>query len=70
MSTHHANPSESILIAIDLGAAKSFGMHWGTFVLTDEDILEPAQLIDQELKKLNLSVDFFRTPKPGEVFSF
>ena len=70
MSYHHAKPSESIQIAIDLGTSKSFGMHWGTFVLTDEDILEPAQLIDQELKKLNLSIDFFRTPKPGEVLSF
>ena len=70
MSYHHVKPSESIQIAIDLGTSKSFGMHWGTFVLTDEDILEPAQLIDQELKKLNLSIDFFRTPKPGEVLSF
>ena len=43
----------------------------GTFTgETDDDFLEPAQLIDQELKKLNLSIDFFRTPKPGEVLSF
>ena len=67
MSYHHANPSESIQIALDLGVSKSFGMHWGTFRLTDEDILEPAQLIDQELKKLNLADDFFRTVKPGEI---
>ena len=45
-------------------------MHWGTFILTDEDILEPAQMIDQELKKLNLSEDFLRTLKPGEIVSF
>ena len=70
MRYHHVNPLESIQIALDLGVPKSFGMHWGTFRLTDEDILEPAQLIDQELKKLNLSEDFFRTPKPGEIVSF
>ena len=70
MRYHHVNPSESIQIALDLGVPKSFGMHWGTFRLTDEDILEPAQLIDQELKKLNLSEDFFRTSKPGEIVSF
>ena len=67
MRYHHVNPSESIQIALDLGVSKSFGMHWGTFRLTDEDILEPAQLIDQELKKLNLADDFFRTVKPGEI---
>ena len=67
MNYHHVNPSESIQIALDLGVPKSFGMHWGTFRLTDEDILEPAQLIDQELKKLNLADDFFRTVKPGEI---
>ena len=70
MSYHHASPAESIQIAIDLGVSKSFGMHWGTFILTDEDILEPAQMIDQELKKLNLSEDFLRTLKPGEIVSF
>ena len=67
MNYHHVNPSESIQIALDLGVSKSFGMHWGTFRLTDEDILEPAQLIDQELKNLNLADDFFRTVKPGEI---
>ena len=67
MSYHHVKPSESIQIALDLGVSKSLGMHWGTFRLTDEDILEPAQLIDQELKKLNLADDFFRTVKPGEI---
>ena len=67
MRYHHVNPLESIQIALDLVVPKSFGMHWGTFRLTDEDILEPAQLIDQELKKLNLADDFFRTVKPGEI---
>ena len=69
MSYHHVKPSESIQIALDLGVTRSVGMHWGTFILTDEDILEPAQLIDQELKRLSLPEDFFRTPKPGELLS-
>jgi len=69
MSYHHVKPSESIQIALDLGVTRSVGMHWGTFILTDEDILEPAELIDKELKKLNLADDFFTTPKPGELLS-
>ena len=67
MSYHHVKPSESIQISLDLDASKSVGMHWGTFILTDEDILEPEKLIEQELKRLNLSKDYFRTPKPGEL---
>ena len=69
MSYHHVKPSESIQIALDLGVTRSVGMHWGTFILTDEDILEPAELIDKELKKLNLADNFFITPKPGELLS-
>ena len=69
MSYHHVKPSESIQIALDLGVTRSVGMHWGTFILTDEDILEPAELIVKELKKLNLADDFFITPQPGELLS-
>lgn len=67
MNSHHVNPSEAIQIAIDLEASRSFGMHWGTFRLTDEDVLEPEKLIKQELELLNLSEDFFKTPKPGAI---
>ncbi len=69
MSYHHVKPSESIQIALDLGVTRSVGMHWGTFILTDEDVLEPAELIVKELKKLDLADDFFITPKPGELLS-
>ena len=69
MSYHHVKPAESIQISLDLGVTRSVGMHWGTFILTDEDILEPAELINKELKKLNLSENFFITPKPGELLS-
>ena len=70
MNYHHVKPSESIQISLDLGVTKSVGMHWGTFILTDEEVIEPAELINKELKKLNLAEDFFRTPKPGEVLLF
>tara|TARA_Y100000590_G_scaffold90669_2_gene102279 strand:+ start:1211 stop:2188 length:978 start_codon:yes stop_codon:yes gene_type:complete len=69
MSYHHVKPSESIQISLDLEAKRSVGMHWGTFILTDEDILEPPRLITNELKKLGLANEFFKTPKPGEVIS-
>jgi len=44
-------------------------MHWGTFILTDEDVLEPFLLLEQEIRALNLPKIFFRAPKPGELIS-
>lgn len=38
----HMNPEEAVQAYIDLGATGTmFGMHWGTWRLTDEDPLEP-----------------------------
>jgi hypothetical protein len=42
-------------------------MHWGTFTLTDEPVLEPPARLKEALKKQNLELDFFISPKPGEI---
>ena len=70
MSFSHVNPSEAIQIASDLEAKQSFGMHWGTFPLTDEEILEPPELLKKALEQKNLSKEFFKTVKPGELIKF
>jgi len=69
MKTHHVNPSEAIQIAIDLESEKNFGMHWGTFQLTDEEILEPPALLKKALEEKNLDEEYFVTLKPGEIFN-
>ena len=38
----HANPEEAAKIARELGATVAIGMHWGTFPLADEPVMEPA----------------------------
>ena len=40
-STFHTNPEEALSIAKDLESKKVIGMHWGTFVLSLEPIMEP-----------------------------
>ncbi len=40
-STYHTNPEEALSIARDLKSKKVIGMHWGTFVLSLEPIMEP-----------------------------
>ena len=70
MKTNHVNPPEAIQVALDLESKRNFGMHWGTFQLTDEAIMEPPELLKQSLKELGLSEEFFRVLKPGEVVEF
>ena len=67
MKDSHVNPEEAVQIALDLQSPYSFGMHWGTFILTDEPVAEPPQRLKVELDKRGLSPDFFRSPKPGEI---
>ena len=65
MAESHVNPEDAIQIMIDLQAEKAFGMHWGTFALTDEDTLEPPSRLKEALKSIN-SPDFISLI-PGNV---
>jgi N-acyl-phosphatidylethanolamine-hydrolysing phospholipase D len=67
MKDSHVNPEEAVQIALDLKSPYSFGMHWGTFTLTDEPVLEPPVRLERALVDQNLEPDFFRSPKPGEI---
>ena len=67
MKDSHVNPEEAVQIALDLKSPYSFGMHWGTFTLTDEPVLEPPLRLERALIDQNLEPDFFRSPKPGEI---
>ena len=40
-SIYHTNPEEALSIGRDLKSKKILGMHWGTFVLSLEPIMEP-----------------------------
>jgi L-ascorbate metabolism protein UlaG (beta-lactamase superfamily) len=67
MKDSHVNPEEAVQIALDLKSPYSFGMHWGTFTLTDEPVLEPPVRLERALIDRNLEPDFFLSPKPGEI---
>jgi L-ascorbate metabolism protein UlaG (beta-lactamase superfamily) len=43
MSKQHMNPEQAAQAFADLGARHFFAMHWGTFKLTDEPLLEPPE---------------------------
>jgi N-acyl-phosphatidylethanolamine-hydrolysing phospholipase D len=44
MRPHHMNPEEAVRTYLDLGGRGTFmGIHWGTFILTDEPVVEPPE---------------------------
>lgn len=49
MSPMHANPRDSVEIFRDTKCKRALGMHWGTWVLTEEDVLEPPKLLKEAL---------------------
>lgn len=51
MSPMHANPFDSVNIFKDTKCKRAMGIHWGTWVLTEEDVLEPPQLLKKALTR-------------------
>lgn len=58
METAHMNPEEAVQSYLDLGGRGAFvGMHWGTFVLTDEPVLEPPARVRRAWEERGLPAD-------------
>jgi N-acyl-phosphatidylethanolamine-hydrolysing phospholipase D len=55
MSPMHANPYDSVNIFVDTKCKRAMGIHWGTWVLTTEEVLEPPKLLADAMKKKGLS---------------
>lgn len=63
----HANPYDSVNIFIDTKCKRAFGIHWGTWVLTEEDVMEPRHLLKKALAWKSLPEEgVFDTPDIGE----
>jgi N-acyl-phosphatidylethanolamine-hydrolysing phospholipase D len=54
MSPMHANPFDAVEIFTDSKCKRALGMHWGTWVLTEEDVLEPPRLLKEALERKGL----------------
>ncbi|KAF5848645.1 hypothetical protein GGP41_009724 [Bipolaris sorokiniana] len=42
-SNVHANPKDAVNIFIDTRCVRALGMHWGTWVLTEEEVMAPPK---------------------------
>lgn len=51
MSPMHANPFDAVEIFKETRCKRAMGIHWGTWVLTTEDVQEPPRLLKEALRK-------------------
>lgn len=70
MQAMHMDPEDAVKAHIDLGAARSIGMHFGTFQLTDEGIDEPVNDLLTNLNKYQIANDKFIVLDQGQAISF
>ena len=69
MKSFHVNPEEAILIHEDIKSEKSIGMHFGTFVLTTETVLEPIEKIKSIITNNENFKGEFMIPESGVIYS-
>ena len=68
-SAYHTNPEEALSIARDLKSKKAIGMHWGTFVLSLEPIMEPRKRFKDNAEKYGFKKEDAIIFKIGEFKS-
>ena len=68
-SIYHTTPEEALNVAKDLKSKKVLGIHWGTFVLSFEPIMEPPKRFKENAENYGFRKDEVFTFKIGEVSS-
>jgi len=66
-SSFHTNPEEALSIGRDLKSKKIIGMHWGTFVLSLEPIMEPMARFKDNANKYGFNKDDAILFKIGQI---
>ena len=66
MQAVHMNPAEAVQAHLDLDAAHSVAMHFGTFQLTTEGIDEPARALEEACRIRQVERSRFRVLDFGE----
>lgn len=71
MSPQHVDPVEALQMHDDIGAKFSIGMHWGTFILTDEPVDEPPKLLAKALENAETTASSRRgSRRPHEFIAW
>lgn len=67
MKEIHVNPEEAVHIHKDVGSRLSLAMHWGSFMLTNEPMLQPPEDLQQAKQQHGVADDSFIVIKPGKI---
>jgi N-acyl-phosphatidylethanolamine-hydrolysing phospholipase D len=67
MQSAHIDPAQAVDIHLKVKAQQSLPIHWGTFQLTIEPILEPGQLLVEEMNRRDIPLEQFRPAKIGDT---
>ena len=70
MKHHHCDPEEAVQIHKDLQSKRSLAIHWGTFPLADEDVVEPALELARVRRRAGVQPSAFFTLRIGETVEF
>ncbi|KAJ1957148.1 hypothetical protein EC988_000981 [Linderina pennispora] len=70
MCHQHVNPDDAVKIHRDLGAKWSIGVHWGTFMMSDEHYLAPVRDLKTACEKYELGIDEFVAPTFGKTLLY
>jgi len=68
MRAQHVNPDEAVRIHRAVGARRSLGVHWGTFLITDEPLDQPLRDLEAARRSQGVSADDFRTLRHGQTW--
>ena len=66
-SVYHTNPEEALSLGRDLKSRKIIGMHWGTFVLSLEPIMEPPVRFKNNAEKYGFKKEDALIFKIGQI---
>ncbi len=66
-SSYHTSPEEALEISKDLKSKKVIGMHWGTFVLSLEPIMEPRDRFRDNAEKYGFKKEDALVFKIGQI---
>lgn len=65
----HISPEEALQVCLDLSIKFMKGVHWGTFKLSSEPILEPKTLLTKLSANIGKS-DFYKVPEFGLTYRY